>query len=248
MIVLKSPQELAVMRQAGRIVAQARRLIIEAVRPGVTTAELDALAEDSIRRSGATPAFKGYHGFPASICASVDDQVVHGFPGPRRLREGEIVAIDLGAVYRGYVGDGAVTVPVGEVPGEVLRLLEATREALAEGITRAVAGNHLSDISHAVQEYVESRGFSVVRDFVGHGIGQKMHEEPQIPNFGPPGRGPLLKEGMTLAIEPMVNLGGYEVFIEPNGWTVRTRDGKPSAHFEETVAVTAAGPQILTAE
>ncbi|MHB8927255.1 MAG: type I methionyl aminopeptidase [Bacillota bacterium] len=248
MIVLKSPQELAVMRQAGRIVAQARRLIIEAVRPGVTTAELDALAEDSIRRSGATPAFKGYHGFPASICASVDDQVVHGFPGPRRLREGEIIAIDLGAVYRGYVGDGAVTVPVGEVPDEVLRLLEATREALAEGITRAVAGNHLSDISHAVQEYVESRGFSVVRDFVGHGIGQKMHEEPQIPNFGPPGRGPLLKEGMTLAIEPMVNLGGYEVFIEPNGWTVRTRDGKPSAHFEETVAVTAAGPQILTAE
>lgn len=236
------------MRQAGRIVAQARRLIIEAVRPGVTTAELDALAEDSIRRSGATPAFKGYHGFPASICASVDDQVVHGFPGPRRLREGEIIAIDLGAVYRGYVGDGAVTVPVGEVPDEVLRLLEATREALAEGITRAVAGNHLSDISHAVQEYVESRGFSVVRDFVGHGIGQKMHEEPQIPNFGPPGRGPLLKEGMTLAIEPMVNLGGYEVFIEPNGWTVRTRDGKPSAHFEETVAVTAAGPQILTAE
>ncbi len=248
MIILKSPQELAVMREAGRIVAQARRLVAEAIRPGVSTAELDALAEEHIIKAGATPAFKGYHGFPASICASVDDQVVHGIPGPRRLREGEIISIDLGAVYHGYVGDGAVTVPVGKVPGEVLRLLEATRLSLVEGIARAVPGNHLSDISHAVESYVVSRGYSVVRDFVGHGIGQQMHEEPQIPNYGPAGRGPILKEGMTLAIEPMVNLGGYEVFVEANGWTVRTRDGRPSAHFEETVAVTAEGPLVLTAE
>lgn len=236
------------MREAGRIVAQARRLVAEAVHPGVTTAELDALVEEHIVKAGATPAFKGYHGFPASICASVNEEVVHGFPGPRRLREGDIISIDLGAVYHGYVGDGAVTVPVGKVSGEVLRLLEATRLSLVEGIARAVAGNHLSDVSHAVQSYVESRGYSVVRDFVGHGIGQQMHEEPQIPNYGPAGRGPVLKEGMTLAIEPMVNLGGYEVFVEANGWTVRTRDGSPSAHFEETVAITAEGPIILTAE
>jgi len=248
MIIIKSPQELEIMREAGRIVARTRRLLVEAVRPGVTTAELDAMAEDAIRRAGATPTFKGYNGFPGSICTSIDDEVVHGFPGPRRLREGEIISIDLGATYRGYVGDAAVTVPVGRVSEEVERLLEATRGSLAEGIARAVVGNHLSDISHAVQEHVERRGFSVVRDFVGHGIGQRMHEDPQIPNFGPPGRGPLLREGMTLAIEPMVNMGGYEVFVEPNGWVVRTRDGRPSAHFEETVAVTADGPWILTAE
>lgn len=248
MIILKSHVELAIMREAGRIVARTRRLIAEAVRPGVTTAELDALAEETIRKADAIPTFKGYHGFPASICASVNDEVVHGFPGPRRLREGEIISVDLGATYRGYVGDAAITLPVGEISPEVAGLLEATRGALAAGIAQAKLGNRLSDISHTIQEYVEGRGFSVVRDFVGHGIGQNMHEDPQIPNFGPPDRGPLLKEGMTLALEPMVNMGAYAVYIEPNGWTVRTADGKPSAHFEETVAITADGPVILTAE
>ncbi|HEY3315391.1 MAG TPA: type I methionyl aminopeptidase [Bacillota bacterium] len=248
MIIIKSPEELAIMREAGRIVARTRRILSEAVKPGVTTGELDTLAEDVIRKAGATPTFKGYHGFPASICASVDAEVVHGFPGPRRLIEGEIISIDLGATYRGYVGDAAITLPVGEILPEVAALLEATKGGLAAGIAQATGGNHLSDISHAVQAYVESRGFSVVRDFVGHGIGQNMHEDPQVPNFGPPGRGPLLKEGMTLALEPMVNLGTHAVYIEPNGWTVRTLDGKPSAHFEETVAITADGPVILTAE
>lgn len=248
MIYRKSERELQYMREAGRIVALTLQELEKAIKPGVTTKELDSLAEEFIRRQGARPAFKGLYGFPASICTSVNEEVVHGIPGPRRLREGDIISIDVGTEVEGYHGDGAWTFPVGEISEEAARLLEVTREALYRGIEKAVAGNRLSDISHAIQTYVESHGFSVVRDFVGHGIGRRMHEEPQVPNFGPPGRGPRLEEGMTLAIEPMVNAGTGAVRRLDDGWTVVTRDGGLSAHFEHTVAITAAGPEILTGE
>lgn len=246
MISRKSERELRYMRKAGRIVALTLEELGKVIKPGVTTGELSALAEDLIRRQKARPAFKGLYGFPASICTSVNEQVVHGIPGPRRLKAGDIISIDVGAEVHGYYGDAAATFPVGEIDGEAARLLRVTEEALYEGIKKAVAGNRLTDISHAIQVYVEKHGFSVVRDFVGHGIGSRMHEDPQVPNFGPPGRGPRLEEGMTLAIEPMVNAGTYEVAVLEDNWTVVTKDGKLSAHFEHTVVVRNGAAEILT--
>lgn len=234
------------MRTAGRLVAAALAELRETVRPGVTTAELDELAEKKIKAAGAEPAFKGYYGFPASICASVNSEVVHGIPGNRVLQAGEIISIDIGARVNGFHGDAAITVPVGEVSAEAARLIAVTEKALQMGIEQVHCANRLTDISHAVQTWVEANGFSVVRDYVGHGIGRNMHEDPQIPNFGPPGRGPRLEAGMVLAIEPMVNAGGYRVRTLGNNWTVVTEDGSLSAHFEHTIAVTEAGPVILT--
>lgn len=246
MIVLKSPTDLEVMRRAGAIAARALASVAQAVRPGITTRELDRIAEDRIRQLGATPSFLGYRGFPASLCTSVGDEVVHGIPGARRLREGEIISLDLGAVLDGFHGDLAVTMPVGKVSPALARLLRVTAEALEIGIRAVRPGGHLGDVSAAIQRYVEAQGFSVVREFAGHGIGRHLHEEPQIPNFGVAGNGVALRPGMTLAIEPMVNMGSSEVEMDPDGWTVRTRDGKPSAHFEHTVAVGEEGPIILT--
>ncbi|TMQ71264.1 MAG: type I methionyl aminopeptidase [Candidatus Eisenbacteria bacterium] len=216
------------------------------VRPGVTTATLDQLAEAFIRDHGGRPAFKGYRGFPASICASINDEVVHGIPGPRRLAEGDIVGIDVGVEMDGFYGDSAITFPVGRVSDEATRLLQVTREALARGVAQAKAGNRVGDISHAVQSYVEGQGFAVVRSLVGHGIGRQMHEEPQVPNYGTPERGPRLMAGQVVAIEPMVNAGVPEVMTQPDGWTVVTKDGRLSAHFEHTVAVGQEGPDILS--
>ncbi|MGQ9557135.1 MAG: type I methionyl aminopeptidase [Desulfurispora sp.] len=246
MIILKTEKELAYMRDAGRIVAGAHAEIAQAVRPGVTTAELDRIAEEYITRKGGRPAFKGLYGYPATICASVNEQVVHGIPGLRVLQNGDIISIDIGAEINGFFGDSAVTLPVGEVSPQVSRLLEVTEQSLYQGIARAVEGNRLTDISHAIQKYVEAHGFSVVRDYVGHGIGSSMHEEPQVPNFGRPGRGPRLKAGMTLAIEPMVNMGTYKVRTLPDNWTVVTDDLQYSAHFEHTIAITESEPEILT--
>jgi methionyl aminopeptidase len=245
-IICKSPAEIARMRPANALVAEILAELREAVHPGGTTAELDALAERRIRDAGGVPAFKGYHGFPATICASVNEQVVHGIPSARALVDGDILSIDLGAVVDGYYGDAAVTVPVGEVSERAERLLRVTEESLYKGIAQARVGGRVSDIGHAVQEHVEAHGFSVVREFVGHGIGVAMHEEPQIPNYGDPGRGPRLAEGMVLAIEPMINLGKAAVKVLDDGWTAVTRDGSLSAHFEHTVVVTASGPVILT--
>ena len=247
MIVLKSRAEIEQMRVAGRMVAEILELLRENVAPGVTTGELDRLAETECRKRKAKPAFKGYGGFPFTICASPNEQVVHGFADETPLREGDILSIDFGVIYGGFYGDSAITIPVGRIDQEKSRLLQATARSLELGIAAAVAGNRLSDISHAVQSFVEGEGFSVVREFVGHGIGRQLHEAPQIPNFGPPGQGPRLKAGMTLAIEPMINAGACGVKILDDGWTAVTIDGKPSAHFEHTVAITEEGPQILTA-
>jgi methionyl aminopeptidase len=247
MIVLKSADEIQFMREAGRVVAQAHALVRELIRPGLTTLDLDRAVDEFLVKQNAIPAFKGYQGYPASICASVNEVVVHGIPSKDViLQEGSIISVDIGAFVDGFCGDSAWTYPVGEVDPEVQSLLQTTEEALFEGIAQAKVGNRLSDISHAVQQRAEERGFSVVRDFVGHGIGRKMHEAPQIPNFGPPGRGPRLKTGMTLAIEPMVNMGSYHVQILNDNWTVVTRDNKWSAHFEHTIAITDEGPVILT--
>ncbi|HBT46545.1 MAG TPA: type I methionyl aminopeptidase [Peptococcaceae bacterium] len=246
MIILKGRREIELMRRAGQVVAEALAALERRIAPGVTTWELNRLAEEILERRGAVPAFKGYRGFPASICASVNEEVVHGIPGLKKLVEGDIISIDIGAVINGYYGDAAATFPVGAIDEEKRRLLEVTSEALWQGIRRAVVGNRLSDISHAIQSHVEKAGFSVVRDYVGHGIGRQMHEEPQVPNFGSPGRGPRLRPGMTLAIEPMVNAGGYQVVTREDGWTVVTADGRPSAHFEHTVAITDNGPEVLT--
>ena len=246
MIVLKSRPEIEQMRVAGRMVAEILELLREKVAPGVTTGVLDRLAETECRKRKAKPAFKGYGGFPFTICASPNEQVVHGFADETPLREGDILSIDFGVIYGGFYGDSAITVPVGRIDQEKNRLLQATARSLELGIAAAVAGNRLSDISHAVQSFVEGEGFSVVREFVGHGIGRQLHEAPQIPNFGPPGQGPRLKAGMTLAIEPMINAGACGVKILDDGWTAVTIDGKPSAHFEHTVAITEDGPQILT--
>jgi len=236
------------MREAGRITARALRMVGQAVRPGVKTAELDAIAEEVIRSAGAVPAFKGYHGFPATICSSVNDQVVHGIPGETRLSEGDILSVDVGAVVDGYYGDSAMTFAVGEVDATARALMEATRAALEAGIAECVVGRRLYDISHAVQTVAEAAGFSVVREYVGHGIGRAMHEDPQLPNFGPAGQGPTLAAGMVFAIEPMVNAGGAAVRALDDGWTVVTEDGTLSAHFEHTVAVTEDGPLVLTVE
>lgn len=247
MIIFKSEREIQHMREAGRIVALALRAVREAVAPGVTTKDLDEVAREVITSHGAIPSFKGYHGYPGNICASVNEEVVHGIPGSRKLQEGDIVSVDCGATYNGFVGDSAVTIPVGKIDPVSEQLLRVTEESLYKGIAAAIVGNRLSDISHAVQVHVEAAGFSVVRDYVGHGIGRNMHEDPQIPNFGPPGHGPLLKPGMVLAIEPMVNVGTYKVRTLKDGWTVLTADGKRSAHFEHTIAITPDGPKLLTA-
>ncbi len=246
MIVLKAEWEIEKMRRAGALTAQARDYVAALVRPGLTTRELDEAARRFIAERGGTPSFLGYQGFPASICASVNGVVVHGIPGDQVLRDGDIVSLDLGVIVDGYHGDTAVTVAVGRVSQEVQELLDATRRSLLAGVAQARPGNHLSDISHAVEEVATGAGFSVVVDFVGHGIGREMHEDPQIPNYGPPGRGVQLKRGMVLAIEPMINMGGPDVRIRDDGWTVETIDGKPSAHFEHTVAV-GDPPDVLTA-
>ena len=248
MIVCRSADELERMRETGRLVGEVLAELAAIVAPGVTTADLDAAAEKRIARAGATPAFKGYHGYPATICASINEEVIHGIPSGRRLlKDGDIISIDVGASLNGYFGDSAVTLPVGQVSEEAATLLRVTEEALFKAIEHVRPGNRISDIGHAVQKHVEAYGFSVVREFVGHGIGQLMHEEPQVPNYGDPGRGPRLAEGMVLAIEPMVNAGKPAVKLLGDGWTAVTRDSSLSAHFEHTVAVTAAGPWILTA-
>jgi methionyl aminopeptidase len=247
-IVCRSAAELERLREAGRLVGEVLTDLAARVGPGVTTAELDEAAEERIRRAGALPAFKGYHGYPATICASVNDEVIHGIPSARRvLNDGDIISIDVGASLGGYFGDSAITLPVGEVSDEAATLLRVTEEALYKAIELVRVGGRVSDIGHAVQQHVESYGFSIVREFVGHGIGQQMHEEPQIPNYGESGRGPRLAEGMVLAIEPMVNAGRAAVKVLADGWTAVTRDGSLSAHFEHTVAVTASEPWILTA-
>lgn len=246
MIILKSEREINYLRDAGRIVAETHQEVKKAIKPGVTTLDLDKIAEEYIKSRGAIPAFKGYHGFTGNICASVNEEVVHGIPGLKELKTGDNVSIDIGAVINGYNGDAAITVAVGEIDAEVQKLLDVTEESLYKGIEQAIAGNRLSDISHAVQAHAEQHGFGVVRDYVGHGIGRNMHEDPQVPNFGSPGRGPRLKSGMTLAIEPMVNLGTYEVETLDDGWTVVTLDGKRSAHFEHSIAITDGKPEILT--
>jgi methionyl aminopeptidase len=247
-IVCRSAAELKRMREAGRLVGEVLTELASHVAPGVTTADLDELAEKRIRKAGATPAFKGYHGYPATICASINDEVIHGIPSGRRLlNEGDVISIDVGASLDGYFGDSAITLAVGQVSEEAATLLRVTDESLYKAIDAVKPGGRISDIGHAVQKHVEAYGFSIVREFVGHGIGQKMHEEPQVPNYGEPGRGPRLTEGMVLAIEPMVNAGKAAVKVLADGWTAVTRDGSLSAHFEHTVAVTADGPWILTA-
>ncbi|MFD2172324.1 type I methionyl aminopeptidase [Tumebacillus lipolyticus] len=246
MIVSKSNVELDLMREAGRIVALTHKELQKAVLPGITTKELDQIADDFIRKQGALPSFKGYHGYPASICASVNEVIVHGIPGNQVLQEGDIISIDIGANIHGFHGDSAWTYAVGQISETAQRLLDVTEAALFKGLEQAKDGNRLSDIGHAVQKYVESHGFSVVREFVGHGIGRQMHEDPSIPNYGPPGRGPRLKTGMALAIEPMVNVGSFHTKTLQDDWTVVTADGSLAAHFEHTVAVTPDGPDILT--
>lgn len=247
MIVLKTGRELKIMKEACSISAGALEVAGKAVEPGVTTAEIDRLAEEYIRRRGGEPNFKNYEGYPATACISINNEVIHGIPSEKRkLRAGDIVSIDLGAKFDGYHGDNAATFACGDVSPEAKRLMDTTRESLYEGIRAACAGGRIGDIGHAVQSYVEARGYSVVRQFVGHGVGTHLHEAPEVPNFGTPGRGIRLMPGMTIAIEPMVNAGGYDVKVQPDGWTVLTKDGSLSAHFEHTIVITADGPKIMT--
>ena len=243
---IKSARELDLMREAGGVVARTKALLAESIRPGITTGELDRIAEESIRGQGAVPSFKGYLGFPATTCISLNEEIVHGIPGNRVIREGDMVSMDLGAIVEGFHSDTAFTVGVGEVPPEVVRLIEATNRALTLGIAEARDGARIGDISAAVQGYAEGLGYSVVRQYVGHGIGRSLHEEPQVPNHGVEGRGPLLREGMVIAIEPMLNVGGWETEQMNDGWTVVTADRSLSAHFEDTVAITSSGPEVLT--
>ncbi len=247
MIVLKTSRELAIMKEACVISAGALQTVAKAVEPGVSTAELDRLAEEYIRSKGAVPNFKNYQGYPATACISINNEVIHGIPSKQRiLRQGDIVSVDLGAMYEGYHGDNAATFAVGDVTPEAKRLMDVTRESLYEGINAARPGGRIGDISHAVQSYVEANGFSVVRQFVGHGVGTKLHEDPEVPNFGKAGHGFRLMPGMTLAIEPMVNAGDYQVRVLKDGWTTVTSDGSLSAHFEHTVVITEDGPKIMT--
>ena len=246
MIAIKSERELTAMRQACKITAAARALAGEMVRPGVSTKEIDKAVHDFIVAQGAKPSFLGYHGFPGSICASINDTVIHGIPNGYVLKEGDIVSIDVGAFYQGFHGDCAATFPCGAISTEAQKLIDVTKQSFYEGLRFATQGHRVSDISHAIQTYVESNGFSVVRSFVGHGVGAQIHEEPEVPNFGKPGRGPRLLRGMTLAIEPMVNMGVYDVRILKDGWTTVTADGKLSAHYENTVLITDGEPEILT--
>jgi methionyl aminopeptidase len=245
-IIRKSPQEIERMARAGEVVADVLALLGERARPGVTTEELDALADEFIRSRGGTPTFKGYRGYPSSICTSPNDMVVHGIPGMYALSEGDVLSVDVGVTLDGFVADSAYTFPVGEISPDAERLLEGCKAALAAGIERCRPGNRLSDISHAIQVVTEEHGYSVVRSLVGHGVGRSMHEEPQIPNFGEPGRGPLLSPGMTFAIEPMINAGEPDVVIHADEWSISTSDGSLSAHFEHTVAITEDAPRILT--
>jgi len=246
LIIIKTPQEIAMMRESGRVAAGVLEALKEEIKPGVTTAYLDKLAESMIRKAGGEPVFKGYHNYPASICTSVNYEVVHGIPGLRRLQEGDIISIDLGVRLKGYCSDLAATFGVGEIGLYARELIEVTRQSLQEGIAVIKPKGRLTDISHAVYSYVKSHGFSVVRSYAGHGIGTRMHEDPQVPNYGPPGQGPLLLEGMTLAIEPMVNFGSWGVEVLNDQWTVVTKDRSLSAHFEHTVAIREHGPEILT--
>ena len=243
---VKSPQELQSMRQAGQVVAAAIEALLAAIQPGMKAKDLDFIADREIRRLGASPSFKGYRGFPATICVSFNEEIVHGIPGDRVVREGDIVSIDVGAIVDDHHGDSAVTVAVGNVPPEVERLIETTRLSLEEGIKAAVTGNRVGDISAAIQRFAEPGGYGIVREYVGHGIGRSLHEEPSVPNFGEVGRGPLLKPGMVIAIEPMLNMGGWQTRILQDNWTVVTADGSLSAHFEHTLAVTEQGPEVLT--
>lgn len=246
MILIKTPEEIAKMRVAGRMVAKVRDEVAKKITAGVTTLELDDYARELIRDMGGIGTFYGYHGFPGCLCVSVNEEVVHGIPGKRIIRDGDIVSVDQGVTFDGFVGDTAITVMVGDVDERVAELVRVTEASLYAGIEMAVQGNRLSDVSHAVQKTAEAAGFSVVRKFVGHGVGRDLHEDPQIPNFGPAGRGPMLRAGMVLAIEPMINLGGFGVKVLHDGWTAVTRDGKPSAHWEHTVAVGVDKPEILT--
>ena len=248
-IVLKSPQEIAVMRQAGRINALALNAVREMIRPGVTTAELDAVAEEVIRKHGAIPTFKGYPGpypYPATVCASVNEELVHGIPGKRKLQAGDIISIDCGSTFEGFVGDAAFTVGVGDISAEARRLIEVTEQALYEGIRQMRAGNRVGDVSAAIQKYVESYGFHVTREYTGHGVGRQMHEGPQVPNYGIAGRGMILRPGMTIALEPMVLVGTYRTRVKPDQWTVVSGDGSLTAHYEHSVAVTDGEPLLLT--
>ena len=246
MISLKSPREIEAMRRAGRITAQARALAGSMIRPGVSTHEIDKAVRRFIESHGAKPSFLGYGGFPGSACISVNEEVIHGIPGPRKLREGDVVSVDVGAFIGGFHGDCAGTYPCGQASDEALRLIRVTQQSFWEGIKNARQGCRVSDIGHAVQEYVEANGFSVVRDFVGHGVGAKLHEAPEVRNFGPAGHGPRLQPGMTLAVEPMVNQGSWQVKVLPDNWTVKTLDGKWAAHYENTILITEGEPEILT--
>ncbi|HAE62963.1 MAG TPA: type I methionyl aminopeptidase [Eubacteriaceae bacterium] len=249
MIIVKSPEEIRLMKKAGKIVAGVHREMAKHIKPGITTIELDRLAEEFILKAGAKPAFKGYHGFPASICTSINEQVVHGIPSERVLHEGDIISVDVGSILNGFYGDSAKTYGVGNISDEAQKLIDVTRQSFYDGIEFAVKGNRLSDISSRIQKTVEDNGFSVVVDYVGHGIGRDMHEDPPIPNFGIPNRGPRLTPGMALAIEPMVNVGTYKVKTLKDNWTVVTLDGKYSAHYEHTIAISPEGPpEILTKE
>lgn len=246
-IITKSEREIALMRQAGKIVASVLELLKTQVRAGMKTKELDNIAEQEVKKLGGIPSFKNYRGYPASLCVSINDEIVHGIPGQRVLKEGDIVSIDFGAIYGGFQGDAAITVGIGKISSAGKKLIETTEEALDKGIKAAKAGKRLGDISHAIQQHAESRGFSVVREYTGHGIGRDMHEDPLIPNYGTPGTGPLLKKGMTLALEPMLNIGGWQTKVDKDDWTVRTLDGSLSAHFEHTIAITDNVAEVLTA-
>lgn len=248
MIILKTPAEIAIMAEASKIVAEVLEIIQRAVEPGISTDELDHLAEREIRARGGIPAFKGYRNYPKTLCASINEQVVHGIPSKRKLKEGDIIGLDLGAIVGGFYGDSAVTIPVGKIPESTRQLVRVTEEALYYGIEKAVVGNRLTDISYAVQHHAESFGYSVVTEFVGHGVGRQLHEEPQVPNYGKPGQGPRLQSGMVLAIEPMVNIGGSAVRVLNDRWTAVTADGSLSAHFEHTIAIQPSGPARVLSE
>jgi methionyl aminopeptidase len=245
-ITIKSEREIVFMRQAGKIVAEVLKILASQLKPGLKTIELDAIAAREVEKRGAIPSFKGYRGYPANLCVSVNDEVVHGIPGERVLKEGDIVSLDLGAIYQGYHGDSAITVGVGEVSASARKLMETAKEALEAGIAAAYCGKRLGDISAAIQNYVEPKGYSVVREYTGHGIGREMHEDPQIPNFGPPNTGPILRKGMTLALEPMVNIGDWHTRVDSNHWTVYTADGSLSAHFEHDIVITDGESEVLS--
>ena len=245
-IIVKSPNEIAVMRRAGMVVASILKMLSKEIKPGMATRQLDEIAVRELDRYGARSSFKGYRSFPATLCVSINEEIVHGIPGKRVIQEGDVVSLDFGAVVDGFHGDAALTVGVGNISPQTKQLLETTRGSLEAGINVARDGAHLSDVSAAIQYYVESRGFSVVREYTGHGIGRELHEDPQIPNFGPPGYGPVLRRGMTVAIEPMVNIGGWQTKVKSDHWTVVTADGSLSAHFEKTIAITNGEAEVLT--